>query len=410
MKIIISNCWSFYNKGDAAIVYGTINTIKEKYSTAEISLLAFDYNSFKNKKGLEKIKIHPMPHLIPPLNIISKLLLMLCYGNISFIDHFGILYIGLQIQIIKLFRYINPNLNKVIDEIDKADLVISVGGNYLYSHGGLYDHTIPIIYAKIVKKKKVIFYGHSIGPFKKTFLTKFMINIFNRIDKIYLREDISLSYLKNDLKLSNKNIFLVGDMAFKTIKNEEEAPAFIDTKKIGITVRPWLYDKPLLNKKYLKSVIETIDHLIKKDYSIMLIPFSYAPGKEFDPDVCEYIYSQFSSDSKNKLNIMDIKEKTPLEIIKMLRENNFTILIGTRLHSVILASLADIPSVIISYQHFKAQGISKQLGLEKYVIKIEDVTPEKLINLTDQLINEQKNKRLEIHEQVNKIKNNRIII
>lgn len=51
---------------------------------------------------------------------------------------------------------------------------------------------------------------------------------------------------------------------------------------------------------------------------------------------------------------------------------NLDFLIGTRFHSVIFSLTAEVPTLVIAYEH-KADGIMKDLGLDKWVIKMENV-------------------------------------
>ena len=51
-----------------------------------------------------------------------------------------------------------------------------------------------------------------------------------------------------------------------------------------------------------------------------------------------------------------------------------------RMHSNILAATQNKPFIAIAYEH-KTNGISKQLGMDKYCIKVEDVNEDKLYRL-----------------------------
>jgi colanic acid/amylovoran biosynthesis protein len=59
--------------------------------------------------------------------------------------------------------------------------------------------------------------------------------------------------------------------------------------------------------------------------------------------------------------------------------------VGTRFHSVIFGLTSFVPALAIQYEH-KTLGIMRQLGLEKWVIPIEQVTGQYLISLFDELI------------------------
>ena len=49
INIVLTNAWSYYNKGDAAIVVSMIKNLDESFPMADFSLLAFDPESFELK-------------------------------------------------------------------------------------------------------------------------------------------------------------------------------------------------------------------------------------------------------------------------------------------------------------------------------------------------------------------------
>ena len=155
-KIIISNCWSYYNKGDAAIAISTANYIHKKFKNYDITLLAVDSESFNDNINSFNypIQILPMIHRVEPFQTIGKLYsgsFHYLKGIFSFI---GIFYLIFQILLMSILCNFSSRAREIASEIENADLMIAIGGNYLWSNEGLYNHLIPIIYAKYFKKKK----------------------------------------------------------------------------------------------------------------------------------------------------------------------------------------------------------------------------------------------------------------
>ena len=60
-------------------------------------------------------------------------------------------------------------------------------------------------------------------------------------------------------------------------------------------------------------------------------------------------------------------------------------LVGTRFHSVIFALTSFVPAIAIGYEH-KTEGIMRDLGLEKWVMPIENVRVDLLKALFDDLV------------------------
>jgi len=378
-KIIISNSWSYYNKGDAAIALSTVDYIHKKFKNYDITLLAVDSESFKDNINSFNypIRILPMIHRIEPFKTLGKLYsgsFHYLKGLFSFI---GVFYLIIQILLMSILRHFNSRTHEIMSEIENADLMIAVGGNYLWSNEGLYNHLIPIVYAKYFKKKKIILLGHSIGPFKNRIDRSVAKLVLKKIDLTLFREEVSYNYVKEN-NLSDNNKHIISDLAFLldfSITNK-----ITKNHIVGFTIRKWLNKKPILFKKYIISMVKLIEKLSIEGYKIYLIPFSYLPGDENDVEICNKVLSLINEDLRSNVIMLDVKYNSPTEIVELLSELEISILVGTRLHSIILASLANIPSIVISYQHHKALGISKQLGINNYLMKIDEVTEEEIKN------------------------------
>ena len=73
-------------------------------------------------------------------------------------------------------------------------------------------------------------------------------------------------------------------------------------------------------------------------------------------------------------------------------------IVGTRFHSVIFSLSQYIPAIAISYIGNKTMGIMKDIGLEEYVIDIEEVSCNRLLEMFDKM----KNNRMLIIEKIQK--------
>jgi colanic acid/amylovoran biosynthesis protein len=60
------------------------------------------------------------------------------------------------------------------------------------------------------------------------------------------------------------------------------------------------------------------------------------------------------------------------------------VFIGTRMHSNIFAMTQNVPVIPIGYLH-KTNGIARSVGIEDWVIDINDINAELLINKFDEL-------------------------
>ena len=67
--------------------------------------------------------------------------------------------------------------------------------------------------------------------------------------------------------------------------------------------------------------------------------------------------------------------------------------VGTRMHSNIFATSMAVPTTAIAYEK-KTNGIMETVGLQNYVVEINDITAEDLYNkVEDMIVNKKKIKK-----------------
>ena len=86
-------------------------------------------------------------------------------------------------------------------------------------------------------------------------------------------------------------------------------------------------------------------------------------------------------------NIIWINENLSCDILKAVY-SNFYFFVGTRFHSIIFSLTSLVPSIAIGYGGNKALGIMGDFNLDDYVVQIQDVQPDLLINMFDKAISE----------------------
>ena len=100
-------------------------------------------------------------------------------------------------------------------------------------------------------------------------------------------------------------------------------------------------------------------------------------------------------ESIKKNFIIVTADLTPIEIKSLI--GNFDYFIGTRMHSNIFATSMRIPTIAIAYEK-KTNGIMNMLGLDKYVIEMNDISYEKINSVLSLVEKNEKN----IIENLNK--------
>ncbi len=169
---------------------------------------------------------------------------------------------------------------------------------------------------------------------------------------------------------------------FKSLEIIKKYGFNVNDKIIGITVRPWRFHVMLNPEKkyenYINAIVYLINSLIKKNYKIALCNQSIGPNShEDDRNAIKEVLNKVSK-------ILFDNENLPCDELKSLY-SNFYAFIGTRFHSVIFSLTSFVPSIAIGYGGNKAKGIMSDFELDEYVIQIEDINNEILVDKFNQL-------------------------
>ena len=402
MKIVITNAYTWYNKGDAGILLATIDVLKKVYKDAEFSILSFapdtdriKYSTDKSIKEVESNILNPHPYKH------TKIGRILAIGKLFFKM--------LQMQIgLKLFRKNTIKKNKSLELLENADIIVVCGGGFL--GGKKLDSLMHIyqIYVDTLFKKPVYVMGNSIEPISNKVVKKYTEGVLKRVDYIFAREKITEEYLKKILPFNK--FCRIPDMAFSLEDKEYEFDYMDKLKKendiiIGITVRNWNFpnvkDKNKAKENYLKAVADSMDFIIEKYNSV----FVFVPQVivEFGDDTETAKEIKKIMKNSNKFVIRN-DDYSPYEIKAM--ASNCDYFIGTRMHSNIFATSMKIPTTAIAYEK-KTNGIMETVNMSDYVVEIDTITKEELINTIEKMINNRKeiikilNKRIpEIREEI----------
>ncbi|MGQ9732851.1 MAG: polysaccharide pyruvyl transferase family protein [Candidatus Zipacnadales bacterium] len=161
------------------------------------------------------------------------------------------------------------------------------------------------------------------------------------------------------------------------------------TPTMGLTVRPWYFigspDRVKSQRQYLVAVAKTVDHLFRK-YGVVSILVrqnfsaypSVLPLMEDDtsvyPDLLELVTEPGAA-------LVLEGDYTVPELISLYGEMD--LVLTTRLHAGIMASLSGTPSVAIAYNPYKTRGIMHMLGLNEWVLDIDNLQADDLIKLVE---------------------------
>lgn len=384
MKFIIVNSFHRDDKGDAALLHVLIDQLKSIDETADIAIASMenphDFPTFYRGRNIGSFELHSSSHIYKaPWHLFMKAYL---FASMVFVGacrgRGGWLF---PREVRKIFR-----------ECQAADLVVSVGGGYFITKKDLGSrlHLLFALQTLILCKKigrKVITAPVSVGPFQKSYEAKYAAWLLKKIDHVFLREDISKKYFLDSTNQLPSNIHRAPDSAFAFLPAGEYdirsiVGAIGGELVLVISVRNWMEKEK--QDIYEQAHADLIDHIAKNYLNIkpVFIPQCTFPhADDDDRSVAERIVARTKS---KKVHVI----KEDIDYIKVkLAYANADLIIGTRFHSMVFGLAYFVPGIAIEYEH-KTRGIMQDLGLEKWVININDVDTDGLVNLFESLVKE----------------------
>lgn len=409
VKVFVINPNNWYNKGDTSNRLGLINALKNEFSnevTISIETLTpREDRGFFGKYGVNVVESifstdgkfsHPsyLRHLITILR--NMLIFLFC------------LFLNL---IFKIKPALNHKSTVFLCELLNSNLIISSPGGFLQDYNvfsTLLPNLFELIAAKILKKP-IIIYSQSVGPFRNRILRLICNLILNNVEVIILRESISKKYL-NEANIYRPAIYVTADATFsadppkydKKLYRQNLLKSFRSNNGnvlIGVTVigdyflsrgRDYLLDN------YVKSCAFVIDYLVDKiNANFVFIPQVLSQSES-------RITQLILKSVKNQDHVLVISEDfSPEDVMKIV--GCMDLLIGTRMHSNIFASIMNVPFIAIAYEH-KTYGIAEMLGLEKWVIDIQNIDGHKLALKVSELYDNQSLIKKDLDIRVKKLK------
>jgi polysaccharide pyruvyl transferase WcaK-like protein len=259
-----------------------------------------------------------------------------------------------------------------------ADVVVAKGGSYLHSLGGLgeviylWRMLYPLRIAHAYSRKTVLL-GVSFGE-RYSLLTKAMLRtaLRSRI-QVYVREPLSLAFARSELGIVEGDLQLIPDLAFLTAEEIPERAAD-DELRIGVTVRYSRFPDahPALALKGYKQALERVlGDILQADPRAQVV---FIPQVLEDIPLARDIAAALKSPDRVKAIDADMSLDELLALYAGL-----DILIGTRLHSIILAAVAGTPFVHIVVERSKSNGTLKMLGMESAGVPYDGITDGELM-------------------------------
>lgn len=404
-KVTITNAYTWDNKGDAGILLGIIEELKNVYNNnVEFTILSFtpdrdrtNYCKDLTIKNVYSNIINPHPYKHTKIGKI-KAILKLIFKAIK-------TSLGL-----KFSRDKQIQKDESLKALKESDIIVVCGGGFL---GGKKLESLMHLYQININtkfNKPVYVMGTSIEPIKNGLIKYYTERILKKVDFVYAREEITEDYLKTFLP-QNKHE-LIPDMAFMLGSYKEEIKFINDLRNdkkilIGITVRKWNFpnvlDPVMANKRYKEELIKFIEYGIQKYNSTFVFIPQVIVDYASDVDIAKEIKENLKREYQEQFIIRE-DDWSPIEIKNVIGQLDY--FVGTRMHSNIFATSMTVPTLAIAYEK-KTNGIMRTVNLEEYVEEIDEINSKSLINKFERIIenkekivNELKEKIISIRKEI----------
>jgi colanic acid/amylovoran biosynthesis protein len=383
VRVLISNVYSYKNKGDAAIVISLLREVKRAFPNAAITVQTTD---LRNDAGKYDAPITGTLLWILLSSVRARTLAARLW-------HLAAGWLSLKCYLL-LHRWfgarpqwlLSRDLREFVDHNQQADMVIACGGGYLRTASSGIADTILLsvtclnFLAAKALGKPVYLYSQSIGPVHGSLQTWILRRALDKVDLIEPREDVSLAYLQT-LKLDTK-IVMTADPALLLGGTGTFPDKHVRLRKarlhVGLTVRKWFHTSADL-ETYMRAVAAVIDYLVtERNAEVFYIPQVIAQNfGDDDRLIAERVKGYVQHQEFFTLVNADLH---PFEVIGLC--GAMDMFIGTRMHSNIFSLINHVPVVAIEYEH-KTKGIMRGLGLEPLTIDIRKVTAQTLRERVD---------------------------
>ncbi len=395
MNFLILNVHSALNLGDEAIMAVTVSSLRQAWPESHITVAANDPASWQ----------------LPDVTVVPALCSWVAncrlgqwrQGQLKMPFYLILLVIAVCIYRLtgREWKPGNPQKQTLLQAYYQADMVLSCGGGNFYAHHSaspaLFWNLVTVALA-VALGKPVVMLPQSFGPIRGRVQLTLARLVFNRVRLILCREPISQQFLEQTLHLQTP-ILLLPDLAFGLDHDSESSRNNVGPpQKIGVTV----LDRGKQNtqfqqqEQYEDALVTTLLHLHKTyGAEVHLFVQCYGPSPDQDDRrITQRLYEQIHQ-TCNAVFLHD-KFHDAYTLKKAYAEMDFVI--ATRMHTGIFALSNGTPAILISYQP-KALGMVAMFGLDRYCLPIEVVTPIKLLERTDEIVQQAQAMRQHITER-----------
>ena len=257
-------------------------------------------------------------------------------------------------------KYDNEIYRDTLSAIDSDTLLYSVGGdNYCYGNW----HRWKLIHDKGLEMgAQDILWCCSIDP---PLLTDGLVEHLLSFSKIVARESITYEALRAK---GLENVMLRRDIAFAL--EEEKAPlpeGFQSGRTVAINVSPLVLRQEAVSDILMDNLVLLIDEILTHTReSILLLPHVLMPADN-DREPLSHLLERYINTGRVMLADDSLSAAQRKYLIA-----RCSAVVSARTHACIAAYSSGVPCLALGYSA-KAQGIARDMGMEKWVVDIHRI-------------------------------------
>lgn len=411
-KILIVPLNTDLNRGDQALVWESARVVREVYpnDTVEISLIEVgnskeevERQSWQTRRLgyrlMDPVLKHPGRYFLKDSvgKVNNGVTRIVKWGLVALFDFLRSFPLLVRYNFVNRIAYLSlsKRAKDTVQLMRNVDAVYVKGGGLIHAYGKITDlyqmyYSTFMMLLAIRYHKPLYFLPNSIGPVKGRLTRKLITYVLKQSIFISVREQISLKYLRENLRISCECYADLGyhlqDMSGLSVSDYICTDSRNQRKIVGITLRPWRFpeaqDPLTLYNNYVLVFTQFVNYLCSEGYAVYLFVHTLGPSAHENDEIAVWdVYNKVF----DRTNCHVIKDPG-LNCYDMMKlYSHCTYFVGTRFHSVIFAQNQGVPTIAISYGGNKGEGIMKDIGLSQFVIGIDNLSYIRLVEAFDSL-------------------------
>lgn len=373
-SIYLVGGWGYGNRGDNAILEAMLQSISQKIPSAKFVVTSY---------SIEETKVN---HNVDAILSLHSLLTIRLRKPFSLA-----IFRWLAIVLWRLSGYkimLSPALNQHVKLIADSDVVVMGGGGYF---NDAWKDMLRVLYFIIevasVKNTPAMIYGQTVGPFAENSVASQLRHYLSKLSGIAYR-DVQSKKIVDLCEQASISALTADEANLLTKRESAQISADVPQLNVGVMIqkfRPHLgvqgeTPQGRISDKQM-YIQEVVDALLLIHERHQNIHFFVIPSTTWDEPMCQLIYSKLQERNIRNINLMP--NLTADHFIAICQ--NIDVMISTNMHPVILAATANKPSIGLSY-HYKLDDYMTSIGLEDYLLRIDNFSTIQLADKFDHLI------------------------